>query len=254
MPKFFVTSDIHGFYKEFANALINAGFDKDNDNHWLIVCGDCFDRGKEPREVMDFLLNLPRKVIVRGNHENLTLECLKRGYPEFYDTSNGTWSTIKAFAPSHLRNNCSLICASAANWLIPFIDKTVNYFETKNYVFVHGWIPLIIKDNLPAHYQHKRVLAFNPSWREAHQKDWDNAMWFNGMKMQAAGFTINKTIVCGHWHSSYGHSRKDGTSEFGDDANFSPFYDKGIIALDACTAHSKQVNIVVIEDNFLEDE
>ena len=58
-----------------------------------------------------------------------------------------------------------------------------------------------------------------------------------------------KTIVCGHWHTSYGHSKYEhkGT-EFGEDADFSPYYGPGIIAIDACTAFSGKVNCLVIED------
>ena len=43
----------------------------------------------------------------------------------------------------------------------------------------------------------------------------------------------NKTIVCGHWNTSYGHSKYEhkGT-EFGEDADFSPYYGPGIIAID----------------------
>ena len=58
-----------------------------------------------------------------------------------------------------------------------------------------------------------------------------------------------KNIVCGHWHTSYGHStyEKRG-SEFGEDADFSPYIAPGIIAIDACTAHTGMVNCVVISD------
>ena len=37
-------------------------------------------------------------------------------------------------------------------------------------------------------------------------------------------------------------------SEFGEDADFTPYYGNGIIALDACTARSKMVNVIVVED------
>ena len=58
-----------------------------------------------------------------------------------------------------------------------------------------------------------------------------------------------KTIVCGHWHCSYGHSNFEGKgSEFGEDADFSPYYANGIIALDACTGHSGRGNMIVLED------
>lgn len=62
----------------------------------------------------------------------------------------------------------------------------------------------------------------------------------------------HKTIVCGHWHTSYGHARIEGVgSELGADADFSPCRAAGIIALDACTARSHRVNCVVIEDEPL---
>ncbi len=59
----------------------------------------------------------------------------------------------------------------------------------------------------------------------------------------------NKTIVCGHWHCSYGHAKIKGKgTEFGKDANFSPYRAKGVLAIDACTAVSGKVNVVVLED------
>ena len=76
------------------------------------------------------------------------------------------------------------------------------------------------------------------------------ARWYNGMAAAAQGVTEEgKTILCGHWNTSYGHSCLEGKgSEFGADADFSPYYGSGIIALDACTGHSGIVNCVVLED------
>ena len=71
MPKFFVTSDIHGYFDIFIKELTSAGFDKNDENHWLVVCGDCFDRGQQPRELKDYLDTVERKIIIRGNHEDL---------------------------------------------------------------------------------------------------------------------------------------------------------------------------------------
>ena len=62
-------------------------------------------------------------------------------------------------------------------------------------------------------------------------------------------YAADKTILCGHWHSSYGHSRYEHKgSEFGLDADFSPYYGPGVIALDACTAFSRKINILTLED------
>ena len=58
-----------------------------------------------------------------------------------------------------------------------------------------------------------------------------------------------KTVICGHYHASYGHSViNDTCSEYGADADFSPFYADGIIAIDACAAASGKINCVVVED------
>ena len=89
--------------------------------------------------------------------------------------------------------------------------------------------------------------SYISSWREADREQWNQARWFNGMDA-AQTADENKTIVCGHWHASYGHSKYEHKgSEFGEDADFSPYYGPGIIAIDACTAFSGKVNCLVIE-------
>ena len=55
---------------------------------------------------------------------------------------------------------------------------------------------------------------------------------------------FGKLEACSDGHSKYEHK---GT-EFGEDADFSPYYAPGIIAIDACTAFSGKVNCLVIED------
>ena len=116
----------------------------------------------------------------------------------------------------------------------------LDYYETSRYIFVHGWIPC---------FAHPTYCRMN-EWRTASTEDWDRARWFNGMDAAKAGvIEEGKTIVCGHWHCSYGHSNSEGKgSEFGEDADFSPYYGNGIIALDACTGHSGKVNVIVLED------
>lgn len=120
------------------------------------------------------------------------------------------------------------------------IPAMLDYFETEHYVFTHGWIPSIPNRD--------KSYSYISSWREAGREQWNQARWFNGMDA-AQTADENKTIVCGHWHTSYGHSKYEhkGT-EFGEDADFSPYYGPGIIAIDACTAFSGKVNCLVIED------
>ena len=255
MPKLFCVSDIHGFYDELIEALNKAGFDENNEQHYLVVCGDCFDRGSQPVEVMRYLSSLPRKILVKGNHESLFQELCERGYPGSHDYSNGTYDSVCEFGNAGLGNSFDECCMVAYHITKNFIDSMVDYFETKNYIFVHGWIPVICKDGLPMHYRRNRKFEFAPSWRYSHHSEWEQARWLNGIDMAKNGFVEpNKTIVCGHWHCSYGHMIDRHTiDEFGPYAIWEPYYGNGVIAIDRCTAHTGKVNVLVLEDEFLEE-
>ena len=61
-----------------------------------------------------------------------------------------------------------------------------------------------------------------------------------------------KTIVFGHFHTSYAYSQHQGISEFGEDAKFDIYYGKDYIGVDACTAYTGKVNILVLEDELEE--
>lgn len=249
MKKLFCISDIHGFYDEMKDALDEAGFDPNNTDHWLISCGDEWDRGPEPLKVMKYLYNLPRKVLIQGNHIELFEDLCCRGFAYSHDKSNGTVDTVRKIGyGADFYEKCDYALKRTKDYR----DILVNYFETKNYIFVHSWIPVINQDGLPAHYTKNRKFEWNADWRNAGQKEWLEAMWGNPFDMARCG--LNKTgkiIVFGHWHCSAGWAKTDGCSEFGDDAKFDPYYGDGFIAIDACTAYSGKCNVIVIEEEFL---
>jgi predicted MPP superfamily phosphohydrolase len=95
--KYFVTSDVHSFFDELIVALGEKGFDKDNKDHILCVCGDLFDRGPKTVELFEFvneLQNQDRLVYIAGNHESLLFDCMTEIYrgrvPSGHHFSNGT--------------------------------------------------------------------------------------------------------------------------------------------------------------------
>ena len=90
MTKLFCISDVHGFYDEMIKTLNDAGFEPDNPNHLLIGLGDYIDRGRKPLEVVRYLNNLPYKVLIRGNHEDLLQSMIRRNKNNSTDLSNGT--------------------------------------------------------------------------------------------------------------------------------------------------------------------
>ena len=247
--KYYVVSDIHSYFSIFHKALSNAGFFEDTEPHKLIICGDLFDRGGESIQLQEFVLDLMKKdeiILIRGNHEDMFVELVTtdEGRNLYHHRRNGTYSTALQLTRFQLDDAYMFSRRFAAEARqTPFYQQIlpamVNYFETDHYVFVHGWIPCI-KD--------KDGYSYIENWRYAPYQGWASARWYNGMDA-ARTCMEEKTIVCGHWHTSYGHSKLDGKgSEFGTDADFSPYYAPGIIAIDGCTAYSGQVNILVLED------
>lgn len=246
MPKLFVVSDIHSFYTPLKKALDEKGFDPKNENHWLVVCGDCFDRGHESVDMLRFLMTLERKIIVKGNHDILLEDCCMREFFYTYDISNGTVRTINDLGGAGYGRTFDECCQVTWNKTARYRELLVNYFETQNYIFVHSWIPTISQRGM--------YHGYDESWREATFRRWEDAMWGNPFEMAEKGLNYTgKTIVFGHWHCSTGWAKSEGRSEFGDDAKFDPYYGDGFIAIDACTAHSGQVNVLVLEDEFLGD-
>ena len=253
--KFFVTSDVHSFLDELMVALTEKGFDKDNKDHILCVCGDLFDRGPKTRELFEFVKELQsqdRLIYVAGNHESLLFDCMSEIYrglvPSGHHFSNGTVKTI-----------CQL--CGENEWIVydptrrdkifetmqpvlDFIsDNCVDYAEIGDYILVHGYLPC-------AHGA--------ANFRLASSEAWERARWENGMEMwkYPANRIAGKTIIVGHFHCSWGWShirqeRKEFPQKSRKDwkKSFEPFMDDGIIAIDACTAYTGLCNVIVIEED-----
>ena len=260
--KYYVVSDIHGYYTELIKALTEKGFFDDKEPHKLIVCGDMMDRGREAQAMEKFMLELLERdelIFIRGNHEDLMLQMLE-DIEESYDNgytyvkrhhvSNGTLDTAAQLTrhnPTEIMRNAPEFLSEVRStaFVSVLIPTSINYFETKSHVFVHGWIPAIEGERWEESY------SFDPGWRSASKEDWKKARWYNGMKL-AKEFGIKepgKTIVCGHWHTSFGHSKySQKCTEFMSDAIFEPYESDGILAIDGCTAHTGMINCVVIEE------
>lgn len=69
--KYFVSGDIHGFYDEWQSALKEKGFDISNPEHKIILCGDLFDRGSQPKEIIEFVIKHKDKVILYSHKVNV---------------------------------------------------------------------------------------------------------------------------------------------------------------------------------------
>ena len=266
--RYYVISDPHGFYTETRDALKKAGFFDDPDPHKLIVCGDLMDRGAEAEKMQTFMEELLDKemlIFVRGNHEDLMQIMLDDILDDFtpflglrsYHVRNGTLDTAaqlnKFTLGEFLSDPASFVSKTKESvFYRKLIPSAVNYYETKNYVFVHGWIPCIRSDHRNVLTRYKYIPVID--WRSASEEAWKEARWTNGMEAAEFGKITEdgKTIVCGHWHASYGHAVVQGKCpEHGDKAIYDTYFGNGVIGLDACTAITRKVNCIVIEDDPL---
>lgn len=155
---------------------------------------------------------------------------------------------LTGFEERDLYTRNEAVCRAFMNdpYIRRIIPAMVDHFETDHYIFTHGWIPCVATSIASNEMEYVPVA----DWRNADEKMWKKARWVNGMEAAHAGILEpGKTIVCGHWHCSFGHSRYENDGgEFDNRPNFSPYYGRGIIALDACTPRSGKVNCIVIED------
>jgi len=264
--RYYVVADVHGFYSELQTALTEKGFYEDREPHTLVVCGDLLDRGDEALQVQAFILELLGRnevILIRGNHEDLFLDLADNAEEwmtkaDLYATHhwrNGTIGTIlqltgQDLQTATLRPKGFGLKAKNTPFCKTIIPAMKDYYETKNYIFVHGWIPCTVKGRGTGT---KDTFLYEKNWREQGEEQWSRARWLNGMAAASRGAREpGKTIVCGHWHCSYGHAELEGKGkEFAADADFSPYCADGIIAIDACTAFSKKVNCIVLEDEPL---
>lgn len=263
--KYYVVSDIHSYYTPLMTALTEKGFfdtSTPNTEKKLIVLGDAFDRGEDTVKVAEFLLKLHKEnrlIYITGNHEDLLYQCIQMicqgriyeiacGMSHHY--TNGTFNTLLHLGGMDIReaaNYPDLLIKNVKDTSCyrELLPATVDYFEAGSYIFCHGWIPSTEK-----YRGRKTDYVYYSDWRNSDTFWWRAARWYNGMDLACNHKVIEpeKTIICGHWHTSWGHCHIDNTcSEYGEDADYSPFFAKGIIAVDACTARTQKVNCIIID-------
>lgn len=155
-------------------------------------------------------------------------------------------------------------------WLIS--SKWQNYWETNKFIGVHSFIPIRTKDGYDSMYVVYNnlygLMEYDPNWRDG-MANWDSAVWGCPYKQFDYGLfkpeaDKGKTLIVGHWHCSefnthYITTNKRLRTKMSNEYTPSPqdvledpntiYYGKNLIAIDACTAASDKVNVLVIEDD-----
>ena len=84
----FIVSDIHGCYHYLEKLLEKVDFDYKTDR--LISVGDLCDRGPYSAKVLDYLRE-PWFFAVKGNHEDLYIQCVELGNCSTFMYNGGRW-------------------------------------------------------------------------------------------------------------------------------------------------------------------
>ena len=254
--KYFVVSDVHDHCDLLQKALESNGFDEDNENHRLIICGDAFYSGPQPGELFVFLHELHNKgklIFVRGNHDLELLDNLNNG--RFGRKANRTCAAliVKRLTERTDLTDEELIAECSRLGFTQFLsDVPVWHYETDHYVFCHGFIPTVKKQ-------------YDPDWRGADEKRWRSAVTSDGMylSMRCGISEPNKTIVFGHYSTArcrlmQNASEKDWEDKIYTDQSkiskllkqggYLPFYGNTFIAMDQSVKKTGFINCIVLEN------
>lgn len=236
----FAVADVHGCFSALKKALDEAGFDENNSEHVFVSCGDLFDRGEENLKVYNFVKGLKRKILIKGNHEDNLYTILESGVITQDDIDNGTGITAGELLGKGIIDKKGVYdfrtCSENMSEIKCFLDSMVDYYETGKQVFVHGWLPVVFKDNRP---------IVDPEWHEASSEYWKEARLMEWQQLYGAGAMLEgKTIVCGHRPSYLAHVYDSLRSNDCSDI----FYGDGMIAIDTATVRTGKINVLVVQE------
>jgi serine/threonine protein phosphatase 1 len=135
MGKIFAIGDIHGSIDRLQDLMQKIPIDFANDT--LLFIGDYIDRGPGSVEVVEYLMDLKKRVpeiiLLKGNHEDM-LEKYLDGTDRFTYLLNGGQNTLDSYLSKTQRSDSFPIPAEH----IDFFKSLRLYYETEAYIFVHA--------------------------------------------------------------------------------------------------------------------
>ena len=135
MAKIFAIGDIHGSFDRLQDLMQKIPIDFANDT--LVFIGDYIDRGPASVEVVDYLLDLKKRVpgiiFLKGNHEDM-LEKYLDGTDRFTYLLNGGQTTLDSYLSKTDRSGSFPIPTDH----MEFFKSLRLYYETEAYIFVHA--------------------------------------------------------------------------------------------------------------------
>ena len=89
----YVMSDIHGNFEKYIEMLNLINFTEEDE---LYILGDIFDRGDKPLEILDHIRKNKNIHLIKGNHEQMYIECYEDEFRDLYGwLCNGGMTTYE---------------------------------------------------------------------------------------------------------------------------------------------------------------
>ena len=205
-----------------------------------------------------------KAIVLPGNHTKFFIDFLEGSYNPFNYLHNGLRETIADFwhrtSPFEswclLEGQCDMTQENYAKWvdicrkeimdehpdLLHWLKSLPRYFETKHYIGVHGAIDTKVVD------------WHNPHCYRYNLIDWDALDFDDGYFFGSQINNTNKTVIIGHFGTDHLRNKYGLKNDDKEDFSILKRKDNRVIAIDATTAYSKKVNVLVIESEELLDE
>lgn len=243
--KYFIFGDVHGEWSILHRELKNAGFDEKNKDHWIINLGDLFDRGKQNRAVLDFVINMMNRgriINIAGNHDDFLVDlCGPKHFVDFNIMNNGFGRTVAEFANT---TQTDLLMWMVADWGI-YQELLRTAAAQPN---VKRLLNSLVDEVQLAGY------SFTHAGKSLEKGEWVVCNWTKSPEFVKTYPDDGFINVFGHWGAwkltqEFGAAPKDDIIM---EANkYAPFRssDGRFIGVDAWCGVSGRVNVMVLETN-----
>jgi diadenosine tetraphosphatase ApaH/serine/threonine PP2A family protein phosphatase len=147
--KTFVIGDIHGRRAQL-HSLIGM-LPRDAGADTLVFLGDLIDRGTDAPGVVSDVLEMKREqparvVCLRGNHEQMLLDCIEEGALLWFSPATGGERTFEQYTGQHLRLETEEDFEAARNALqeqipaehLDFFRQMPHFYEDDYAIYVHA--------------------------------------------------------------------------------------------------------------------
>jgi serine/threonine protein phosphatase 1 len=130
-------SDPHGEWDKLNSVFVQAQL---TNMDTLICLGDIVDRGPDSFKIIEFLIDFPNVINIRGNHDFEFFMSITRKQIDKNNWENGQKQTYESYS-KHLNCNIEDVWDKIPSSHYNFFAKQKNYYlDLNNRLFVHGGI------------------------------------------------------------------------------------------------------------------